>query len=120
MRQWKQLLAGAAMAVLLVPGAALAQKASTLVVDGDDWMSATADERRAFLVGAANLIIAENAYAKRRNVAPAPVSDSLTKATQNLKISDIEARITRWYEANPGRRATPVMGVVWQDLVKKP
>jgi hypothetical protein len=120
MKHWKEVLAGAALAALLIPGVALAQKTNTLVVDGDDWMSASSSERRAFLVGAANVVIAENAYAKRRNVAPAPVSDRLTSATRNLKIADIEARITRWYEANPGKRSTPVMGVVWQDLVKKP
>jgi hypothetical protein len=120
MNNWKAMVAGAAFAALLVPPAAVAQRSDTLVVDGKDWMSATQVERRAFLVGAANLVIAENAYAKRRNVAPAPVSDRLTKATQNLKIADIEARITRWYEANPGKLATPVMGVVWQDIVGKP
>ena len=120
MKQWKQILAGAALAALLVPATALAQKANTLVVDGSDWMSATQVERRAFLVGAANVIIAENAYAKKRNTAPAPVSDRLTKATDKMKLADIEARITRWYEANPGRLAMPVMGVVWQDIVKKP
>jgi hypothetical protein len=120
MNKWKQMLAGVALAAMLAPAAALAQKASTLVVDGNDWMSATQVERRAFLVGAANVVIAENAYAKKRNVAPAPVSDRLTKATDKLRLADIEARITRWYEGNPGKLATPVMGVVWQDIVKQP
>ena len=88
------------------------------MVDGNDWTSATPVERRAFLIGAANVIIAENAYAKKRNVAPAPVSDRLTKATDKMKLADIEARITRWYEANSSKLATPVMAVVWQDIVK--
>jgi|APLow6443716910_1056828.scaffolds.fasta_scaffold252672_2 hypothetical protein len=120
MKQWRTMLAGAALALLLAPPAAVAQRSDTLVVDGKDWVSATQVERRAFLVGAANMIIAENAYAKKRNVAPAPVSDRLTKATDKMRIADIEARITRWYEANPGKLATPVMGVVWQDIVGKP
>jgi hypothetical protein len=120
MKQWRTMLAGATLALLLAPPAAVAQRSDTLVVDGKDWVSATQVERRAFLVGAANMIIAENAYAKKRNVAPAPVSDRLTKATDKMRIADIEARITRWYEANPGKLATPVMGVVWQDIVGKP
>jgi len=120
MKNWKAMLAGAAFAVLLVPGAAFAQKTNTLVVDGGDWMSATQGERRAFLVGAANMIVAEGAYAKKRNAAPAPVGERLTKATEKMKLGDIEARITRWYEANPSKLATPVMAVVWQDIVKKP
>lgn len=120
MTQWKQILAGVALVALLAPPAALAQKTNTLVIDGNDWVSASPDERRAFLVGAANIIIAEGAYAKRRNLAPAPVSERITRATQNMKIADIEARITRWYAANPGKLATPVLGVVWQDIVKQP
>jgi hypothetical protein len=120
MNRWKQVLAGAALAVLLVPGVVLAQKANTLVVDGSDWASATQVERRAFLIGAANMIMAENAYAKKRNAAPAPVGERMTKATEKMKLGDIEARITRWYEANPSKLATPVMAVVWQDIVKKP
>jgi hypothetical protein len=45
------------------------------------------------------------------------VGDRITKAADTMKIGDIEARITRWYEANPAKRSTPVMGVVWQDIV---
>jgi hypothetical protein len=119
MKTWKQTLAATAFVALVLPGAAFAQKANTLVVDGNDWIGASAIERRAFLVGAANVIIAEGSYAKRRNVATAPVSEGITRATQNMKLADIEARITRWYEANPGRLGTPVMGVVWQDIVKQ-
>ena len=81
-------------------------------------MSASASERRAFLVGASNINVAENAYAKRRNIAPAPVSAQITKAVDKLTLADIEGRITRWYEANPGRMSTPVMGVVWREIVR--
>ncbi|HRD88573.1 MAG TPA: hypothetical protein PK752_10015 [Accumulibacter sp.] len=69
------------MATVAVP--ALAQsKNDELVVDGNDWLSASMAEHKAFLVGVANLIMAEGGYAKRNN----PV--------------------------------TPVMAVVWQDVVK--
>jgi hypothetical protein len=33
-------------------------------------------------------------------------------------LADIEGRITRWYEANPSRMSTPVMGVVWREIVR--
>jgi hypothetical protein len=113
---WKHWVAVACVAVAATP--AFAQKKDALVVDGNDWMSATVTERQAFLVGAANMIMAENAYAKRRNQPPAPVGDRITKAAEPMKIGDIEARITKWYEANPAKLSTPVMGVVWQDIVK--
>lgn len=104
--------------LMMAASSALAQKANSLVVDGTDWMSASVTERRAFLIGAANMIIAEGAYAKRRNVAVPPVGARITKAADTMKIGDVESRITRWYEANPAKLATPVMGVVWQDIVK--
>lgn len=113
---WKHCLAAACLALISL--SASAQRADTLVVDGDDWMSATSSERRAFLVGAANMIIAEDAYAKRRKLAPAPAGAQITKGVGNLKLTEIEARITRFYETNPGQRTAPVLGVIWREFVK--
>jgi hypothetical protein len=116
-RSWKQWLVIACMAGVAAP--ALAQsKNDELVVNGNDWMSASVAERKAFLVGVANMIMAEGAYAKRNNQATPPVSAQIINATQTAKIGDIEAQITRWYEANGAKRSTPVMAVVWQDIVK--
>jgi len=115
-RSWKHWVAAACLVAASLP--AMAQKKDSLVVDGNDWISASAVERRAFLVGAGNVMIAEGAYAKRRNVAAAPVSAQITRAVDKLTLGEIEARITRWYEANPGRMSTPVMGVVWGEFVK--
>ncbi len=82
-------------------------------------MKASQSERRAFIVGVGNMIAAEAAYAKRTNSEVPPVADRITKAVENLKLPDIEQRITRWYEANPGKLTTPVMGVVWRYIVKQ-
>lgn len=116
-RSWKQWLAIACVATVAMP--ALAQsKNDELVVTGNDWMNSSVAERKAFLAGVANMIMAEGAYAKRNNQATPPVSAQIINATQTAKIGDIEARITRWYERNPGKASTPVMVVVWQDIVK--
>jgi hypothetical protein len=89
----------------------------SIVVDGTDWMESNTDERRAFLVGVANMIVAEGAYSKRHASEMPIVSDRIVKAVANLKLADIDARITRWYETNPTKRSMPVMGVIWQDIV---
>jgi hypothetical protein len=65
-----------------------------------------------FLIGAGNMIAAELAYAKRHSREAPPVSDGII-------LGDIETRITRWYEANPDKLSTPVMGVLWGDIVKQ-
>jgi hypothetical protein len=116
-RSWKQWLAIACVATAALPAFGQS-KNDELVVNGKDWINASVAERKAFLVGVANMIMAEGAYAKRNNQATPPVSAQIINATQTAKIGDIEARITRWYEANPSKATTPVMVVVWQDIVK--
>lgn len=81
-------------------------------------MKSSSSERRAFLIGVGNMISAEGAYARRFGSTAPPAGARITQATQNLKLPDVEARITRWYEANPARMSMPVMGVIWQDIVK--
>ncbi len=39
------------------------------------------------------------------------------KAVEGMTLDQISERITRWYEANPGRRNVPVMGVIWFEIV---
>ena len=94
----------------------LESKGPSIVVTGTEWMSATADQRRAFLVGIGNLIVAEGAYAKRHNTEMPFVSDQILKGIAHLNLAAIESIITRWYEANPGRLSMPVMGIIWQDI----
>ena len=98
---------------------ASARGTPSIVVDGSDWMAANANERRAFLVGVANMIVAEGAYARRNKHDLPPVSDRIIKAVSHLKFADIESHITQWYEAHPAKRSMPVMGVVWQSIVGK-
>ncbi|CAG9179542.1 hypothetical protein CURE108131_13780 [Cupriavidus respiraculi] len=114
---WKRGLLAAGM--VCCAWSAAAQQRPSIVVDGDDWLKASVTERKAFLVGAGNMILAENAYAKRNNTAPPPAGVRIAAAAQNMTIADIEARVTKWYEANPGMRSTPAMAVIWQDLVKQ-
>lgn len=96
-----------------------AKARSPIVVDGNGWMRATADERRAFLVGVANMIVAENAYAKRRNIDPPGAGTRITETMSNMNLWQVSERITAWYGANPDKLSTPVMGVIWRDLVEK-
>jgi hypothetical protein len=112
---WKQCVV---VACLAVASGVQAQDKKSIVVDGTQWMNASSSERRAFLVGVGNMIAAETAYAKKTGAAAPPAGALITKAVSELKLPDIEARITRWYEANPDRRSMPVLGVVWQDMVK--
>jgi len=118
MKRWHRRSAAAAMALTLLVAATVASAQGAPIVDGNLWARSTLEERRAFLIGAANMISLELAYAKKRQTPPSPASDKAAKAMNALTLDEIAARISRWYAANPARRDTPVMGVLWTDIVE--
>ncbi|AHV93372.1 hypothetical protein FYA67_10045 [Bordetella holmesii] len=111
---------GVAQAQMAEPAASAKPAArSAIVVDGNGWLGASDQERRAFLVGVANMIVAENAYAKRRDQAAPGAAKAITDALSGMNLWQWSERVTAWYRANPDKLSTPVMGVIWRDLVKK-
>ena len=116
MRRLSTLFAAAILAAgFLASAPAPAQP--KVVVDGHMWLASTPETRRVFLIGAANGIALDSAYAKRTGT-PAPVAGAMAaKAIEGMTLDQISERITRWYEANPGRQGVPVMGAIWIDLV---
>lgn len=103
-------------ATLAVPAAA--QEGARIVADGTRWMQSTPEERKAFIIGASNMMALESAYAKKKGTASPLAGTRASAALENMTLDQITDRITRWYEANPGRRATPVIGVLWMDIVE--
>lgn len=100
-------------------GQPLANKRPSIVVDGTHWANASADERRAFLVGIGNMIVTETAYAHRHELDVPPVCDGIVKGIAHMKLADLEAHIDGWYEAHPDEQGEPVMKIIWLDIVKK-
>lgn len=87
-------------------------------VDGGVWLQSSPVVRRAFILGAGNMIALETAYSRKHGT-PLPVAgDMASKALERLTLDQVSDRITRWYETNPGRRNVPVIGVLWMDMVK--
>jgi hypothetical protein len=116
MRVLKNLAAAICLAAALAPALVSAQ-AKTLVVDGTMWLNSSTTERRAFLLGAANMISLEEAYAKRKGLPSAPAGALATRAVKDMTLDQIEQRLTHWYEADPGKRGLPVMSVIWKQIV---
>jgi len=122
MRKFPYILAALMLAAnLSIVGTASAQSApyaQNVIVDGNHWLSSTPDMRKAFLIGAGNMVALEMAYAKKKGT-PQPPAGTMTKdALQGMTLDQLSSHITRWYEAHPDRRDMPVMGVIWTDLVK--
>lgn len=91
---------------------------SPIVVDGNGWLRASDDERRAFLVGVANMISAEEGYARHNKQDTPGAAKAITNALTGMNLWQWSERVTAWYRANPDKTGTPVMGVIWRDIVK--
>jgi hypothetical protein len=116
-RKLIQLVAMACLATgLAVP--ARAQDRPQVVVDGNMWLQSPADVRKAFIVGAGNMMALEATYAKKNGTTPPLAGTRAAAALEHMTLDQISDRITRWYEANPDRRSTPVIGVLWMDMVQ--
>jgi hypothetical protein len=121
---WRAAACGCVATLVVIAASGTAQPAQAeedaaghrIVVLGSDWMASTSLQRQAFLVGVANMIVAESAYAKRHGRETPPASGLITEAFSGMKLDEIEARITSWYDANPDRLSMPVMGVVWKGI----
>ena len=98
--------------------AAQASKAKPVIVNGDLWLKSSSELRKVFLVGAANMIALEMAYAQKMGKPTTPSVERATHALHGMTLDEISSRITKWYEANPTRRDVPAIGVIWIDIVR--
>jgi hypothetical protein len=104
------------VACLAVPAAA--QDVAQVVADGGRWLQSPPEERKAFIIGAANMMALESAYAKKHGT-PSPLAGTRAGAAlEHMTLDQISDRVTRWYAANPDRRAMPVIGVIWMEIVE--
>ena len=110
----KRTLATCLAAVLVSP--VWAQPAP-VVIDGNLWLNSPAEVRKAFVIGAGNMLMLETAYAKKKGTAPPAAAAMAASALDGLTLDQVTDRISRWYEANPSRRDMPVIGVMWVDMI---
>jgi hypothetical protein len=116
------MLAGTANAVGMltpVPATATTTAATGMPLpDCNRWKASTQAEQTAYIVGVANAFALEVAYAtkvKRPDLIP---GEQAAKALSGVTIADVDARITAWCDANPSKANTPIIGVIWVDMVK--
>lgn len=87
--------------------------------NGNDWNSASVDERRAFLFGIANAISVGIGWDERH--VPTGQTTFARRAGAGLSgvsLGETMRRIDAWYAANPGKMETPVVAVMWLDIAK--
>jgi hypothetical protein len=103
---------------VVAAGGRVAPDAAQVVAEGNRWLQSSPEERKAFIIGASNMMALESAYAKKKGT-PSPLAGTRAAAAlEHMTLDQISDRITRWYQVNPGRRTMPVIAVVWTELVE--
>ncbi len=105
-----------ALALALVATPSYAQR-QPINIDGEMWLQSSPDERKVFLIGASSMTNLETAYAQKKGLSLPPAGSRVNQALAHMTLDEASNRITRWYEANPGRRDLPPLGVLWVDVV---
>jgi hypothetical protein len=87
-------------------------------VTGVHWTKATEEQKKAYLIGIANIAEIEMAYQ-----GPGQLSDDQTllpRMARGLKgqtLDSVRDALNKWYAANPGRLDRPVIETIWYEMV---
>jgi hypothetical protein len=88
------------------------------VVNGEHWTRSTPDQKKAYLIGIANLIQVETAYYAAN---PPPDGQSFVprfaKGLQGQTLDSVRDALDKWYANNPGQQQRAVIETIWFELV---
>jgi hypothetical protein len=88
---------------------------------GDLWINMDAESKVAFVWGAGHIVTIEEVVMQKY---PELQRDSfvmkVVEATTNspMKMNEVVAEVDKYYQANPDKLDTPVMRVIWDQLIK--
>lgn len=104
------------VAVTLASGVVRAQEIP--LVTGEHWTKSSDEQKKAYLVGIANIAQVETAYHGTN-----PPSDAqsfvprLVKGLKGQTLDGVRDALNRWYAANPDKLQRPVVETLWFELV---
>ena len=110
------MLFAASIALAVISGVARAQEIP--LVTGEHWTKSTAEMKKAYLIGIANIVLVEVAYEGGN-----PASDAqsmLPRMVKGLKghtLDSVRDALDKWYAAHPDRMQRPVIETIWFEMV---
>jgi hypothetical protein len=88
------------------------------IVTGQQWMASTDAEKKAYLVGIANLLDVERAYAYGGNTARSDdIAQRFGKGMQGQTLDSVRQGLDSYYTANPTMIQHPVIETLWFQMV---
>lgn len=105
-----------AMALAVLSGGVRAQEIP--LITGEHWTKSSDEQKKAYLVGIANILQVEAAYG-----GTTPASDAqsivprMAKGLKGQTLDGVQDGLNKWYAANPQRLQRPVVETIWFEMV---
>jgi len=115
----RQILLGLCLsAAMLISFAGPARADEIGLVNGTLWTKSTEDQKKAYLIGIANLAQIEMAYEGSTPEADAhSIIPRMQKGLKGQTLDSIREGLNKWYAAHPGKMDQPVIETIWFEMV---
>ena len=109
-------MAAACMMLWMIWGTACADEVP--LVTGKHWTESSEQQKKAYLIGIANVLQVEIAYQAGNSP---PDSQSLVsrfaKGLKGQTLDTVREQLDRWYAAHPDQLQRPVIETIWFEIV---
>jgi hypothetical protein len=115
-RNWRAAICAAGMVLAMAFGTAHGQ--GVPLATGEHWTKASDQQKKAYLVGIANVLDVEETYH-----AANPPSDAqsivprMIKGLKGQTLDSVRETLDRWYSAHPDQMQRPVIETIWFEIV---
>ncbi|CAB3810140.1 hypothetical protein LMG27177_07055 [Paraburkholderia fynbosensis] len=113
--QWRTLLSLGCLSFALMGNNARAE--SIPIVTGEQWVASSPEAKKAYLVGVANMLEIERAYAGNAAAHSNDIAPRFSKGMQGQSLDSVRQGLDNWYAANPTRIQHPVIETLWFEMV---
>lgn len=107
-----------AACMVLVVAWGPARAADVPVVTGEHWTKSSEEQKKAYLIGIANLLQVETAYFGANP--PTDAQSFVPRFAKGLRgetLDSVKLGLDKWYAANPDRLQRPVLETIWFQMV---
>lgn len=114
--QMRKVMLAAFLALATLSGVVRADEVP--LVTGEHWTKSSDDQKKAYLVGIANLAQVETAFSGA--TPPSDAQSIIPRMVRGLKgqtIDSVREGLNKWYAAHPDQLQRPAVEVIWFEMV---
>jgi hypothetical protein len=113
--QWRTLLSLTFLTFAMMGNVARAE--SIPIVTGEQWTTSSDEAKKAYLVGVANVLEIERAYAGNTSPNSKDIAPRFAKGMQGQTLDSVRQGLDNWYATNPTKIQHPVIETLWFEMV---